>query len=169
MARQVFPNFADKLVFIPPQTRGGALRSGAGTRFVVYLDRAATAMADILTMNRTPIPGSEIVVGSNSMLPDFFGPDGESSLWLKPTTGGATSKITAEPIVGIGDGSTADGVFEVGLIAGDIILDSSSRWTIVHGPDDVIFDEEGDGPGEAALMSYDSDGNLLWLPLSEVH
>lgn len=78
MARSVFPD--DRLAF---RFAGRLIYSGSGARMVVYLDEAATVLAPITTYPAdTPIAGSVIYVGADSLLPEFYGPDGVLALWL---------------------------------------------------------------------------------------
>ncbi len=75
--RWVFPD--DPLAY---RVRNRALYSGADTRMRVYLDEAVTQLAPITTYPQdTPIVGSTVTVGSDSMLPLWYGPDGATALW----------------------------------------------------------------------------------------
>jgi hypothetical protein len=75
--RSVFPD--DRLAF---RFFEQLVYSGAGAGVVVYLDEAATTPAAITTYPAgVPIAGSRIVVGDDSLLPEFYGPEDVLVLW----------------------------------------------------------------------------------------
>lgn len=75
MARRIFPNGEDRLIY--GYTNGGAaLTSKSGSTVTIYADSACTVLADIRTEAGGAIAGSVLAVGSDSRIPRFQGPDG---------------------------------------------------------------------------------------------
>lgn len=81
MARLVGPDEAFRLSFtLPSDNRIG---TAAGLPVVVYADAEATTLADILTLEGAPVPGSELEVQPDSLLPQFQFPDGVDTVYVK--------------------------------------------------------------------------------------
>lgn len=75
--RSVFPD--DRLAFRFFEQR---VYSGAGARLGVYLDQAATTPATISTYPAdAPIVDHHVLVDDDSLIPEFYGPDGVLVLW----------------------------------------------------------------------------------------
>lgn len=132
MARQVFPQDRTAWRYGAPNT---ALVNGAGAILTVFTDQASTTLASIDTYPfLVPIPDSQIVVGADSLLPEFYGPLGFKVLWLK-APGAPSYAIAARfedrlteiefDLAGIGSGT--------GNIAWRHIQPvPSDTWTITH-------------------------------------
>lgn len=80
MPRLMFPN--DRTVFLY-QGAGLPIRQPFESPLRVYLDDELTALADIQDTNQVSIAGSLIHIGEDGLLPDFYGPDDVTVLWIK--------------------------------------------------------------------------------------
>ncbi len=123
--RTVFPQ--DRLAFSYFDRQ---VYSGSGARVHVYLDEGATQLADVLAYpGGAPLAGALLVVGPDSLLPEFYGPDGVETLWALPDVEGATTYRL--------DGRLADRVTNLESTAGHpyrhVQTIPASVWTVVHG------------------------------------
>ena len=123
--RSVFPQ--DRLAFAYFDRQ---VYSGSGARVHVYLDEDATALASILAYpGGAPLDGALLVVGPDSLLPEFYGPDGVETLWALPDVEGATAYRL--------DGRLADRISSLEATAGHpyrhVQTVPASVWTVVHG------------------------------------
>lgn len=188
MSRHVFPDAADRLVYIPSRERGGALLSGGGLRFVVCADPAGDVLADIRDLNGNPIPQSVIGVAEDSRLIEFLGPEDSEVLYLRSTlSGGETVRITprdatasetifdptGQDVTNAEDvqGALVDLANEIDVVssrAGYVYEQGSpaSVWTINH---DLGYDPAGiqvvDSSGEPCegVPVYTTPGSVLTL------
>lgn len=79
----------------------GDFMAAAGGTATVYADAAATTLADIASYDGTNTPGPSIVgsmltLDGNSMLPQFWLPDGVNTVYVKVGSGPAVS-VSADP------------------------------------------------------------------------
>lgn len=57
----------------------------AGSTLTIYLDQPATTLANIQYYpSALSVPGSVLVIGDDTLIPQFYGPDGVLELWGKP-------------------------------------------------------------------------------------
>jgi hypothetical protein len=82
MARLIFPNAEDRLVY-GPGSNNSPLLSKAGIGVTIYTDAAGTVLANILDLAGAVITGSRLVVDSNSLVPLFQGQDTVTTLYAK--------------------------------------------------------------------------------------
>lgn len=88
MARLKFPEDRSVYVYGDP---GNPLLLPGEIPMSIFLDQAATTLADITTLAGDPLPGSVINIGFDGLIPEFLGPpDGSHSVWVKPLPGGGT-------------------------------------------------------------------------------
>lgn len=92
MARLVFPNAEDRLVYTALGD-GQSLLSRRGLPVTIYTDAAGTTLANILTIAGAAITGSVLTVDTDSLLPLFQGPDGVDTLYAKPAGSTTTTVI----------------------------------------------------------------------------
>jgi hypothetical protein len=122
--RNVFPQ--DRLAFAYIERQ---IYSGSGARVHVYLDEAATQLASILAYpGGAPLDGSLLVVGPDSLLPEFYGPDEVGTLWALADGGTQAYRL---------DSRLADRVTSLEETAGHpyhhVQTTPASVWTVVHG------------------------------------
>lgn len=91
--------FPDDRVALRVSTAGGPLASASGATVLVYADPAGTQLADITDRTGAPIAGSALTVDDASMVPEFYGPDGEEQLWVT-VGGGPVSLVNPVKLVG---------------------------------------------------------------------
>jgi hypothetical protein len=94
MARLIFPNAEDRLVY-GPGSNNSPLLSKAGIGVTIYTDAAGTVLANILDLLGAVIIGSRLVVDSNSLLPLFQGPDALDTLYAKADNSPTVAAIYA--------------------------------------------------------------------------
>lgn len=95
-ARLRFPD--DRTLFVYQQP-GEPILTPPRVGFIVYTDEAGTQLADIQTLLGSPIGASTIFVGDDALLPEFLGPPGTNSLWLRmvgQASNSPTELITAQ-------------------------------------------------------------------------
>lgn len=67
---------------------GTPIRQPGLVPITIYADEALTTLADIADLNNVAIAGSVITIGSDGLIPDFLGPNDNSSvLWALPVDG----------------------------------------------------------------------------------
>jgi hypothetical protein len=68
---------------------GQAIRQPSNTEvYTLYMDQACTTLADIQTPAGASIAGSVIYLMTNGLIPEFMGPDDDTTvLWMKPASG----------------------------------------------------------------------------------
>ena len=95
MARRLFPNEGQRLVYSPGVRRGSALTSSRGVEVIIWTAATDGERADILDANGDPIEDSLITVDENSLLPHFYGPDGVDEVFLE--VAGASERVALIP------------------------------------------------------------------------
>lgn len=91
MPRLVFPD--DQLVY---SLQGNYFTGKPGTKIYIYTDVLGTILADIQDMANATLVGSYVTVNSNSLIPEFQGPNnGADKLYAKPEGGGTIQAIYA--------------------------------------------------------------------------
>jgi hypothetical protein len=91
VSRLTFPDEGSRLVY---RTAGDSLRTATGVVATVYVDAAATTLADIELPDGTPVTGSALTVDEYSRLPLFLGPDGVDSVYVV-VSGGPAAPVYA--------------------------------------------------------------------------
>lgn len=77
----VFPE--DRLAFRYGTTVGSPMLSARGTKVTIYADEALTTLASITTPDGEPVEDSVLVVGTDSLLPEFRVPDDLLVVWAR--------------------------------------------------------------------------------------
>jgi len=94
VARFLFPQ--DRTSFVYLAAGKPILAPGPDYEATVYLDEACTILADILDLDLVPIPGSVLTVDVDTLLPEFWGPDGYTRLWTKAAPGNRVYVLDAQ-------------------------------------------------------------------------
>lgn len=82
MSRLLFPQDRTAFLYTGP---GEPIRQPWMTGLTMYLDSDCTLLADLIDIAGDPLPGSQVFIGANGLLPPFYGPvSGISRLWAKP-------------------------------------------------------------------------------------
>jgi hypothetical protein len=81
VARLLFPEDSQRLIYQPGSGRGKPLANASGTQVLVTTDAAGLIPADILDMDDEEVTDSILVVDASSMLPQFQGPDDATALY----------------------------------------------------------------------------------------
>lgn len=71
------------------------LGTAAGLPVAVYADAGGVTLADILTVDGDPVPGSALEVQSDSLLPLFQFPDGADTVYVRVGQGGGVYPVYA--------------------------------------------------------------------------
>lgn len=88
MPRLIFPNGEDRLVYTTPTAPNQPLNNFNGLQLNVYLNEDCTTIADIRNADGSPNLTSTIVVGTDSLMPLFQGPDSTpetDTLYVRPS------------------------------------------------------------------------------------
>ena len=96
MARLVFPNSGDRLVY---RVSGTSLLVATATPVTIYTDSAGTLLADIQTYpGAVAVPGSVLVTDSTyGTMPEFYGPaDSSDTLYARASGGPVTTLFARE-------------------------------------------------------------------------
>ena len=88
MTARVFPD--DRTAYRYGPT---SLMSAAGAKVTVYTDQAATTLATIQTLDGLPIVGATVLVGSDSLIPEFRETTGLATLWALVEGAGAAYRM----------------------------------------------------------------------------
>lgn len=84
MARLLFPD--DPYIF-RVAAPGSPLYSTINDPLVIYLDAGATTLANIQHTDHTPVFNSALMLDGTAVIPQFYGPDGVTTLWAKQPGG----------------------------------------------------------------------------------
>jgi hypothetical protein len=144
MSRLIFPQDRIAYVYSAP---GEPILMPDAVSITVYSNEGMTALADILDRDSHAVSGSVLYVGSDGLIPEFYGPaDGTSVLWGR-TPGGHPYQLDAQPgprITAIELGGTGAGALHYTHVQGS----AATTWSITHslGYDPagvVVKDQEG--------------------------
>lgn len=94
-SRLLGPDANNRLVYVPS---GGTLRTAAGETATVYADTAGTLadiLADVGGIPGAPIAGSQLTVGTDSQLPQFWYPSGADTVYVS-VGGGELTELHAD-------------------------------------------------------------------------
>ncbi len=94
MARWLFPQDRTAFVYLAPGKP--ILAPGPDYLMTVYLDPACTILADILDLDEVAIPGSTLTVDVDTLVPEFWGPDGYTRLWVRALPGSRIYVLDAQ-------------------------------------------------------------------------
>lgn len=84
MARFLFPEDDDIYRVSAP---GSPLYSTLNDPLTIYVDAGGTTLADITHVDHTPIYNSAIMLNGTATIPQFYGPDGVTTLWASQPGG----------------------------------------------------------------------------------
>lgn len=116
----------------------------------VFADRTATALADIVTPDGTPIAGSTVYTGSDGMIPLFYGPLGNTSqLWGQVVGTTAVYPLDARYSDQLGMIPTLVAHYEFMQVSPD------TTWTVDHPL-----------PFRPNVSTIDSSGQQVWGDIS---
>lgn len=95
MTRLLFPQ--DRLAY-SVSSNGPLYPVPSGATLTVYVDQSATTLANIVTYpGLSAITGSVLVMGDDTLVPQFMGPnDGSVELWAKPQGTASTYQMAAD-------------------------------------------------------------------------
>jgi hypothetical protein len=84
--RLIFPQ--DRFAFVYTAPGKPIIQPGPNAQITIYVDEACITLANITEKDLTPIPGSVLTIGPDSLIPEFLGPDDSTSrLWTKGLPG----------------------------------------------------------------------------------
>jgi hypothetical protein len=89
--RRLFPQDRSAYIY---QGEMRALLQPPQMSIVIYANSAGTTLADIVTSANQPIEDSTVIIGTDGLLPEFYGPIDANEVWARPL--GAT--VMAYPL-----------------------------------------------------------------------
>jgi hypothetical protein len=93
MTRRLFPDNADRLVY---RLQGQTLTAAAGAFVTLYLDEAATQLADLRSEGGGAVSDSRLLLDATGRLPLFLGPDdNRDTLYAKPDGSSVVTDVHA--------------------------------------------------------------------------
>jgi hypothetical protein len=138
--RLLFPS--DRTSFIIYQGAYMPVLTPPVTQVVIYVDQAATTLADIVDPYGNPLPGSTLQTDTGGILPEFYGPVGNvAQVWARVAgVSGATSPMNALfseqvkllPTILTGDGGPDTLPDGTAIPLGSIYIDTTSL--VFYGP-----------------------------------
>jgi len=156
-SRLLFPEDRTAFVYGAP---GQPICTPPRTGLRIFLDETATQVADILGMTGIPVPYSTIYTESDSLLPEFQGPEGlVSRLWAQviggtpvtyPLMAQYSDQLTHHPSLLHGDGPPSP---EIGTI-GSFYIDRGISLAMNVSDNPVLYGPrtEDGWPAEGTLM-----------------
>lgn len=156
MARLLGPDNGDKLVYV---LRGAQMYAATGMTAIAYAASTGGALADILADdNGTPgsaIPGSQLAVDSLGLLPDFWFPDGQDTVWIEVGTGPRVPVHAAfDPRIDAVAGAAAAAL----PLAGGVLSGALTVLPGSSGPQNAIVVGDGSVSREIEMVSSYSGG-----------
>lgn len=129
---------------------------------VIFLDQAATTLADIVTPDDQPVTDSLLYIGEDGLVPEFFGPPNTTRVWVKvlgstsaafPLDAQYTSQINILPTILSGSGAPTSALGVEGSVYIDIV--SGTLYNRVNGQWNAGADLTGpQGPPGSASAQF---------------